>query len=422
MKNVLIITSHFPPSNLAGVHRGRLFAKYLPNYGWNPIVLTVDEKYYEEKLDYDLNCLVPAGLHIEKVNAFNNSKPRTIGDIGLRSFFQLLKRANTLIEISKIDFVYIIIPSFYLSLLGRILYRKHGIKYGIDYMDPWVHNFPGSDKIFSRHWFSTVLSKLFEPIALKKVSLLTSVAPKYIEPIFNRTPKLTNSGVKILSLPMGWDSDEKINAERFDNKDTKFSNSKKYTLVYAGAFLPKAIDILTRFFQVIQRNRNLFQDVEFHFIGTGHQIINKVSTTIKDIAQKMEILNDIVFEHPDRIPYLNVLNQISYSSGILIIGSSESHYTPSKLFSAFILNKPVFALLHEQSTATSILNNTKWGEVCEYSDANFNNFENQVLNKFLVWKQKTANKSWEFDYQSAEQFSIQNITYQLSKVFDDIVN
>jgi hypothetical protein len=126
MKNVLIITSHFPPSNLAGVHRGRLFAKYLPNYGWNPIVLTVDEKYYEEKLDYDLNCLVPAGLHIEKVNAFNNSKPRTIGDIGLRSFFQLLKRANTLLEISKIDFVYIIIPSFYLSLLGRFLYRKHG--------------------------------------------------------------------------------------------------------------------------------------------------------------------------------------------------------------------------------------------------------------------------------------------------------
>jgi len=252
--------------------------------------------------------------------------------------------------------------------------------------------------------------------------LLTSVAPKYIEPIFNRIPKLTNSGVKILSLPMGWDSDEKIIAERFENKVTKFSNSKKYILVYAGAFLPKAIDILTRFFQVIQRNRKLFHDVEFHFIGTGHQIINKVSTTIKDIAQKMEILNDIVFEHPDRIPYLNVLNQISYSSGILIIGSSESHYTPSKLFSAFILNKPVFALLHEQSTATSIINNTKWGEVCEYSDANFNNFENQVLNKFLVWKEKTANKSWEFDYQSAEQFSIQNITYQLSKVFDDLVN
>ncbi|MFM1962554.1 MAG: hypothetical protein RLZZ172_1399 [Bacteroidota bacterium] len=421
MKNVLIITSHFPPSNLAGVHRGRLFAKYLPNYGWNPIVLTVDEKYYEEKLDYDLNFLVPAGLQVEKVNAFNNSTPRTIGDLGLRSFFQLLKRANTLIENSKIDFVYIIIPSFYLSLLGRFLYRKHGIKYGIDYMDPWVHKFPGSDKIFSRHWFSTVLSKLLEPISLKNVSLLTSVAPKYIEPIFCRNPKLTHSGVKILSLPMGWDSDEKIIVERFKNKVTRFTNSKKYTLVYAGAFLPHAIDVITMFFQVIQRNRNLFQDVEFHFIGTGHQRVNGVVTTIKDIAQKMQIFNDIVFEHPDRIPYLNVLNHISYSSGILIVGSSESHYTPSKLFSAFIMNKPVFAILHEQSTALTIVNNTNWGEVCEYSDANFINFETQVINKFLLWKQKTVNKSWEFDYQSAAHLSIQSITFQLSKVFDETV-
>jgi hypothetical protein len=422
MKNVLIITSHFPPSNLAGVHRGRLFAKYLPNYGWNPIILTVDEKFYEEKLDYDLNKLVPVGLQVEKVNAFNNSNPRTIGDIGLRAFFQLLKRANTIIKTTKIHFVYIIIPSFYLSLLGRLIYNKHRIKFGIDYMDPWVHNFPGSDTKFSRHWWSTHIAKILEPIALKNISLLTSVAPKYIEPIFSRIPKLKSTGVKMLSLPMGWDGDEKNIVDRFNNKVTSLSHSKKYTFVYAGAFLPKAIDVLTLFFSVIQRNRNIFQDTEFHFIGTGFPNVKRGVPTIKDIAQKMQLFNDIIFEHPDRIPYLHVLKNISSSSGIFIVGSSESHYTPSKLFSAFILNKPVFALLHEQSTATSIINNTNWGEVCVYTDADVVQFENQVIDKFLLWKQKTANNSWEFDYQSAAHFSIQNMTSHLSKVFDDIVN
>ena len=54
MNKVLIITSHYPPSNLAGVHRARLFAQHLPSFGWEPIILTVDEKYYEENLDWNL--------------------------------------------------------------------------------------------------------------------------------------------------------------------------------------------------------------------------------------------------------------------------------------------------------------------------------------------------------------------------------
>jgi hypothetical protein len=54
LKKILIISPHFPPSNLAAVHRSRLFAQHLPSFGWDPIILAVDEKYYEEKLDWDL--------------------------------------------------------------------------------------------------------------------------------------------------------------------------------------------------------------------------------------------------------------------------------------------------------------------------------------------------------------------------------
>jgi hypothetical protein len=421
MKRVLIITSHFPPSNLAGVHRGRLFAKYLPNYGWDPIVLTVDEKFYEEKLDYDLNLFVPTSLHIEKVSAFNNSNPRTIGDIGIRAFFQMLKKANGLIKQYPIDFIYIIIPSFYLSLLGPILFRKHGIKYGIDYMDPWVHDFPGTEKMFSRHWWSTIFSKILEPIALKNVSLLTTVAPKYIEPIFSRTKNFQKTAIKTLSLPMGWDSDEKKIVVNNSKKIEKLSNSRKLILVYAGAFLPKSLQGLSLFFKIIQRNSEIFEDVEFHFIGTGEILKMKGGVTIKDIAVKMKIYEETVFEHPDRIPYIDVLSHISSSNGIFIIGSSESHYTPSKLFSAFIMQKPVFALLHEHSTAKNILEKTQWGEVCDYFGNDYAPFEKQVIDKFLIWKQKTRNNTWNFDYGAADQYSIQSITYKLANIFDDIL-
>ena len=167
MKKILIIYPHFPPSNLVGVHRVRLFAQHLPNLGWKPTIVTVHESFYEEKLDHNLVKLLPANLRIEKVNAFNVGKVRLIGDIGLRGFFQLYKKAKHLIDTENYDCLYISISSFYCALLGRWLHASTGIKYGIDYQDPWVHDFPGSDKLFSRHWFSSKLAKN-NPIFFKK--------------------------------------------------------------------------------------------------------------------------------------------------------------------------------------------------------------------------------------------------------------
>ena len=60
MKKILIISPHFPPSNLAAVHRSRLFAQHLPAFGWEPIILTVHEKFYEERLDHNLEKLFRA--------------------------------------------------------------------------------------------------------------------------------------------------------------------------------------------------------------------------------------------------------------------------------------------------------------------------------------------------------------------------
>ena len=180
MKKILIIYPHFPPSNLAGVHRARLFAQHLPSFGWEPVILTVHEDFYEEKLDWNLFKLLPHNLRIEKVEAKPVGKNRFIGDIGLRAFKQLYNKAKDLIKQEHFDFLYIPIPSFYCALLGRLLHNITGIKYGIDYIDPWVHHFPGSEKKFSRHWFSTQLAKILEPIAVKKASLITGVAEGYL--------------------------------------------------------------------------------------------------------------------------------------------------------------------------------------------------------------------------------------------------
>jgi hypothetical protein len=45
MKKVLIITYYWPPSGGAGVQRWLKFSKYLPQYGWQPVILTVDPEF-----------------------------------------------------------------------------------------------------------------------------------------------------------------------------------------------------------------------------------------------------------------------------------------------------------------------------------------------------------------------------------------
>lgn len=367
MKKVLIISPHFPPSNLAGVHRSRLFAQHLASFGWQPTILAVHEEYYEEKPDNNLMQLLPEDLRIERVKAFKITTPRLIGDIGLRAFFQLYKKAKRLINEQHFDFLYIPIPSFYVSLLGRWLHESTGIKYGIDYIDPWVHHFPGSDKIFSRHWFSTYIARLLEPIAVKKASLITGVAEGYYKGVQERNPDLAKRAL-FVSMPYG--------GEKADHEKVKVINimpylfkrkSDKIQLVYAGAMLPKAFPLLQKILSAIHSEQEKFQNLELHFIGTGTSPDNPNGYNIKPLAEKYSLWEKNVYEYPARIPYLDVLVHLNAATGVFILGSTEPHYTPSKVYQAVLSQKPIWALLHKESSACGVIRESGAGIVLTFS-------------------------------------------------------
>ena len=370
MRKILIITPHFPPSNLAGVHRSRLFAQHLPAFGWEPIVLTVHERFYEEKPDHNLEKLLSPELRIEKVNAFSLTKGRLVGDLGLRAFFQLYKKAKDLITKEKIDFLYITIPSFYCALLGRWLHASTGIKYGIDYIDPWVHYFPGSDKVFSRHWLSTKLARWLEPVAVKNASLITGVAEGYYRDVLVRNPHLQD---KVISgaMPYGGEISDHEKVKTLDIEPYVFKkNTQKIQLIYAGAMLPKAYGPLEKIFESMVANPAIFSETEFHFIGTGKTPDDDNGFNIKPLAEKFGLWQKIVFEYPQRIPYLDVLVHLNIADGVFILGSSEPHYTPSKVYQAVLSGKPIFAVLHKESTAVKAINNSKTGIVLDFNGEN----------------------------------------------------
>jgi len=422
MKKVLIIYPHLPPSNLAGAHRPRLFALHLREFGWEPVMLTVHEKYYEEALDWNLVKLMPEHVQIEKVNALPLTRPRILGDIGLRAFVQLYRAAKRLIKEQQIRFVYIPVPSFYCALLGRWIHAATGLPYGIDYVDPWVHQFPGSNKIFSRAWFSTMMAKFFEPIAVKKAALITGVAEGYYLPILDRNPSLKGK-VVTGAMPYGGEKKDNDALRELNLKPYLFRRTGKLQLVYAGAMLPKAYAPLKAIFTSIRENPSEFKDVEFHFIGTGSRANDPQSYNIRPLAESFGIWNSIVYEYPKRIPYLDVLVHLDNADAVLVLGSTEPHYTPSKTYQGVLSGKPLLAILHRESTAVSVVQSSHAGMVLQFNGENdIETIRKTFMPTFSRFRDfiKTFSPQ-QVDMQVFELYSAASVTRKLAGLLDQVM-
>jgi hypothetical protein len=420
-RKILIITPHYPPSNLAAVHRSRLFARHLPSFGWHPVILTVHERYYEEKLDHDLERLLPDGQEIVKTGAFPVTRPRLIGDIGLRGFFHLWRAALKIIQTSSVDIVYIPIPSFYGALLGRLLHATTGVRYGIDYIDPWVQFFPGSERKFSRHWWSTILSRILEPIAVKRASLITGVAEGYYKGVLDRNPRLADHCL-FGAMPYGGEAADHQAVSGLARQPYLFQRNDKLQFVYAGAMLPKAYGPLESIFTAIAANRQDFADVEFHFIGSGKSPNDPEGFNIRPFAERYGLWGSVVFEYPARIPYLDVLVHLEAADAVFILGSTESHYTPSKTYQGVLSGKPILAVLHEESTAVGVLRNTQAGVVLDFAgEAGVANICEKFPQSFAAFRQFAAEfDPRRVDMEAFERYSAREVTRSLALLLDQV--
>ncbi|HXD77283.1 MAG TPA: hypothetical protein VN616_05720, partial [Puia sp.] len=414
------ISPHFPPSNLAAVHRSRLFAMHLPAFGWEPVILTVDERFYEETPDPNLSRLLPPDLRVEKARAFRVTRPRLIGDVGLRAFFQLYRKARRLIRAEKIDFLYIPIPSFYVALLGRWLHASTGIRYGIDYIDPWVHRFPGSDRRFSRHWFSMQLAKWLEPIAVKDASLITGVAEGYYRGVLDRNPRLKGS-CQAGAMPYGGEKADHDKVLELGLKPYLFaSRPGKLQLMYAGAMLPKAYGPLEAIFDAMAGDRDAVRDLEIHFIGTGKTADDPEGYNIRPLAEQYGLWNDVIFEYPRRIPYLDVLVHLGAADGVFILGSTEPHYTPSKVYQGVLSKKPILAVLHRESTAVAVIRSANTGLVLAFDgEREIDRIRAEFIRVFRDFTEYRQNfDPRQVNTAAFDQYSAKNVTAMLAALLE----
>lgn len=421
MKNLLVIYPHWPPSNLAGVHRPRLVANYLPEFGWHPIVLTVHPDFYEEPHDWDLCKTVSPKIEVVQVKALKITRFRIVGDIGLRAFLFLYLKAREIIQSRKIDFIWIPIPSFYTALLGRMLYEKCKIPYGIDYIDPWVRDISGRKDW--RHILSNALARLLEPIAIKKASLISGVAEEYYTPaILRSNSRLGGESGEFsplhVNFPYGFDPHDheiQLKDEDIALPWQKITSCKP--LVYAGAFLPNSRLFIKTLFKCIRQlidEGNWDQQTHLYFLGTGLYPGKSIVDFAKDYG-----IESIVHEIRSRYPFLHILNFLYRSQGVMVIGSTERHYTASKVFQAVLSRKPVFAILHDESSAYNVLQEVHAGSYVvpwslQMEESNFINEVACALARFI------GNRiSWQPNYSLLyDKYSSKSGTRKLSEAIN----
>lgn len=357
MRKILIIYPHWPPSNLVGVHRVRLIANELHDLGWQAIVLTVDHRDYEEECDESGLMLISPNVNVIKVRARRVVElfgKRIIGDIGLRAYFQLRDKALELCGKQTIDFAWISVPSWYPSLIGRLLYRI-GIPFGIDYQDPWVYDLPDGTKPWSREAWTIRIAKFLEPIAVNKASAITGINQAYFQGVLARNPHLRN--VELGAFQLGYSaSDHRIELPGLPSP----WKPEVRVFIYAGAFLPMSMPLWHRLFEalaVLNSRGELDQNVRLYLFGTKqhyHQSLHELASNLG--------IGKFIVEHPERIPFLHVQEYLRRAEGILSIGSTEMHYSASKTFQCLLSNKKIFGYFHALSEAREIL------EACEAAD------------------------------------------------------
>jgi hypothetical protein len=366
MRRVALVSGHFAPSNLVGAQRARLWSRHLPEFGWEPIVVAGDPARYEERPDPDLQRLVAPGLRVIHASTLPTRPLRLVGDIGVRAFWGCHRVLARLAAAREIDFVLVTIPSNFLAPVGRLIHRRYGVPFGIDYQDPWVNRWPGIDVPFSRAWVSHRLSSILEPWSVRDASLITGMAPGYVSGMLERNPDVAATAV-IASMPMGIAPEDYNLVRGLERQSFLFKQGDgRFHMIYAGALLPAGVAVLDSFLAGLRELKKRAPDVAnrltVHFVGTGSSPDDPEGHRVRPRARQAGV-DDMVDEHPQRIGYVDALNHLTKSDAVLVLGSTEAHYTPSKVFQAMLSRRPVFAMLHQDSTAVDMIRSMHAGSV-----------------------------------------------------------
>ncbi|MDH6250494.1 hypothetical protein M2347_000221 [Chryseobacterium sp. H1D6B] len=428
-KKILIITYYWPPAGGPGVQRWLKFAKYLPDFGWKPIIYTPENPSYP-LLDESLIKDVPEDLEIvktkiwepyqlaEKLNKSNKKFKAGQFDVGKnqswKSKLSIWVRGNFFIPDArvfwvkpsvkfleqylkehKIDVVVTSGPPHSMHLIGLNLKKKlPHLKWIADFRDPWTE---------ISYYSHLKLTKSSDKKHRRLESSVFKNADITLATSYTDTENFNKNGANAVCITNGFDEND-------SNKKTNLPvhKSDTFTLSYIGVLeqlrnpenLWKALDDL------ILQNSDFASHFTLKFAGrVDDKILNSIeSTSLKNHIQNLGYLShDKAIEEMQQSEILLITNFPNEPSKGII---------PGKIFEYLAAGKQIISFGPDQADVSKILSETNAGKHFSYRDSE--TIKAFILEKFELWR----NGNLLENTQNLDQFSRRNLTKKLAAILD----
>jgi hypothetical protein len=164
-----------------------------------------------------------------------------------------------------------------------------------------------------------------------------------------------------------------------------------------------------------------FQRLRLHFIGTDYAPPERSRKTIEPLASLLGV-SAHVREHPQRIPYFEALQVLRDGNMLLLPGSDDPQYTPSKTYPYILAHKPLLAILNEKSGACDVLRSTNAGRVATCDPTRDAGAQAEEL--YRTWREMLNHLAAppQTDWQAFEKFTARAMTRQQCDFFERVVS
>ncbi|HKP46616.1 MAG TPA: glycosyltransferase [Pyrinomonadaceae bacterium] len=429
LRRVLIVTPHFPPINKPDHQRVRMSLPYFREFGWEPTVLTVAPSFVEGKHDLQLLKTVPPETTVIATKAVPSAYTRRfgLGDLGVRAWPYLGRAGDKVLQEKPFDVIYISTTVFHVMALGPRWLRRWGIPYVLDFQDPWLSDYfdgrherpPGGH---FKYQMSQRLARMLEPYALKSAAHVISVSPAYPETLMNRYHWLGPDHFTVLPFGASQSDFEQLSLLGVTQSCFDKSDGKKHW-VYVGRGGSDMALAVSALFEAVARSRSQdpskWKDVILHFVGTDYAQRQRAVKTIEPIALQCGI-SDLVRESTERIPYLEGLRCLLDADALIVPGSDDPSYTPSKIYPYILADKPLLAILHEASSAVKVIKQTNAGIVVTFSTHDKATDLSLTIEK--SWLRSTEPPSTVTNFEAFDTYSAREITRKHCEIFDRVMS
>jgi glycosyltransferase involved in cell wall biosynthesis len=394
MKKVLVITYFWPPSGKATVHWPLKIIKYLPEFGCEPVVLTVKEEFFTRRDDslfndinpslkiYKSRSLEPFNLykkfigkgkqeHIidsETISRTNKSFSHLISiwirmnlfipDARIGWYFSAVKLGKKIIKDENIEAVISIGPPHSTHLIAHRLSKLFGISHYPVFIDPWVDII--YYKGFNRNRITLALDNYLEKKILNRSNAAIFVTQTMKDDYLKKYPFLKDK-----SFVLYWGYDE----ESFLNIECQETGAND-TIVHAGNIFDYQNPV--DFWKLVKQKITNGQKLKIKFIGSVSPAIkNEISITgLEEYT-----------EYAGFLPYKELLTEL-INAKFLLVCASEQRHVPGKLFEYLRTGRPIIAFGDNNKEVSEILKNSNAGMIFNYHESGSQFFE--MADKFTT--------------------------------------